>query len=90
VRVWPRAPQGRSIGASAWARPVLESAQSPNFTLRIIPGAMTQTDADKFLNRAEECLQQAERAISTRDKEEWLRLAEEWMKLARTAKERGI
>jgi hypothetical protein len=51
------------------------------------PGAMTQTDADKFLNQAEECLQQAE--SSTRDKEEWLRLAEEWMKLARTAKERG-
>jgi hypothetical protein len=50
---------------------------------------MTQTDADKFLNQAEECLLQAERAISTRDKEEWLRHAEEWMKLARTAKERA-
>jgi hypothetical protein len=60
--------QGRSIGASAWARPVLESTQWPNFTLRIIPATMTQTDADKFLKQAEECLQQAERAISTRDK----------------------
>jgi hypothetical protein len=48
---------------------------------------MPETDADKFLNQAEECLQQAERAISTRDKEEWLRLAEEWMKLARGCQE---
>jgi hypothetical protein len=61
----------------------------PKFTFAHYPGAMPETDADKFLNQAEECLQQAERAISTRDKEEWLRLAEEWMKLARAAKKRG-
>jgi hypothetical protein len=47
------------------------------FTFAHYPGAMTETDADKFLNRAEECLQHAERAISTHDREEWLRLAED-------------
>jgi hypothetical protein len=50
---------------------------------------MSQTDADKFLNGAEEYLRQAERAISPVAKKAWLRLAEEWMKLAKAAKESG-
>ncbi len=56
---------------------------------RIIPVEMFRTDADKFLETAEECLREAEKAISPRDREAWLKLADDWMKLARSAKERG-
>jgi len=47
---------------------------------------MSKTDADRFLDLAEECLREAEKAISPFDKEAWLKLADDWMTLAREAK----
>jgi hypothetical protein len=49
-----------------------------------------ESNADRYLNEAEECLGQAHIAINLRDKRAWLQLAEEWMELARAAKERDI
>jgi hypothetical protein len=48
----------------------------------------SQTDAERFRKKAEECRDLAEKAMSPLDKEAWLRLAEDWLKLAREA-ERG-
>ena len=60
----------------------------PNSLFRIIPVAMTDTDADRFRKKAEECSQQAERSVSQLEKEHWLRLAADWIKLAENAEER--
>lgn len=49
---------------------------------------MRESDADWFLNQAQECLREAEKTRSPIDKEAWLRLAEDWMKLAQVAKDR--
>ena len=49
---------------------------------------MTDTDADKFRKKAEECSQQAESSVSQLEKEYWLRLAADWIKLAENAEER--
>ena len=62
--------------------------RSPNSLFRIIPVAMTDTDADRFRKKAEECSQQAERSVSQLEKEHWLRLAADWIKLAENAEER--
>ena len=60
----------------------------PNSLLRIIPVAMTDTDADRFRKEAEKCRKQAERSVSQLEKEYWLRLAADWIKLAENAEER--
>ena len=49
---------------------------------------MTDTDADRFRKKAEECSQQAERSVSQLEKEHWLRFAADWIKLAENAEER--
>jgi hypothetical protein len=49
---------------------------------------MTETDADRFRQEAEECLKLAERSASQHDKDAWLSLAADWMKLAGDAVER--
>lgn len=49
---------------------------------------MRESDANWFLNQAQECLRAAERTRNPVDKEAWLRLAEDWMKLAQAAKDR--
>jgi hypothetical protein len=53
------------------------------------PGAMTETDAERFRKEAEDCRILAEKAISAPDREEWLRFATEWLKLAQEAESRG-
>jgi hypothetical protein len=50
---------------------------------------MSEDEAARFRERAEECRQQAEKAISPLDKETWLRMAGEWIKLAQSAEQRG-
>ena len=60
----------------------------PNSPFHIIPVAMTDTDADRFRKKAEECSQQAESSVSQLEKEYWLRLAADWIKLAENAEER--
>jgi hypothetical protein len=59
-------------------------AVEPKF-ICIIPVAMTESDADRFRQEAEECRKLAERARSQMDKEAWLRLAADWIKLAEDA-----
>ena len=49
------------------------------------PGVMTESDADRYRQEAEECLKLAEGARAQVDKEGWLRLAADWMKLAEGA-----
>lgn len=51
---------------------------------------MAESNADRFLNEAEECLRQAGMAINSLDKKAWLELAEEWLELARAAKEHDV
>jgi hypothetical protein len=51
---------------------------------------LAKSNADRFLNEAEECLKQAQIATDPLDKKAWLQLAEDWMKLARAAKERDV
>lgn len=52
---------------------------------------MSQSDADRFKSKAEECRRLAAQAESDGDKEGWLRLAAEWDKLAeRAAGQSGI
>ncbi|MGY8633571.1 hypothetical protein RAD15_13925 [Bradyrhizobium sp. 14AA] len=46
---------------------------------------MSQSDADRFKSKAEECRRLAAQAESDGDKEGWLRLAAEWDKLAESA-----
>jgi hypothetical protein len=46
------------------------------------PVAMTETDAERFRQEADECRRLAERSASQLDKEAWLRLAADWIKLA--------
>jgi hypothetical protein len=55
--------------------------------LCIIAVAMSDADAQRFRQEAEECRQLAEKAISPRDREEWLRLAAEWDTLAQAAEQ---
>jgi hypothetical protein len=49
---------------------------------------MSEAEAARFRQQAEECRQQAEKAISPLDKEAWLRVAGEWIKLAQSAEGR--
>jgi hypothetical protein len=56
--------------------------------LCIIPVAMTENDAERFRQEAEECRSLAERSASPLDKEAWLRLAADWIKLAENADQR--
>jgi len=49
---------------------------------------VSQTDADRFKAKAEECRRMAEQATTVDDSEGWLRLATEWDKLAETAAQR--
>jgi hypothetical protein len=49
---------------------------------------MSEDEAARFRQQAEECRQQAEKAISPLDKEAWLRTAGEWTKLAQSAEGR--
>jgi hypothetical protein len=50
---------------------------------------MSEDEAARYREQAEECLQQAEKAISPLDKETWLRMAGERIKLAQSAEQRG-
>jgi hypothetical protein len=49
---------------------------------------MTETDAERFRQEADECRKLAERSASQFDKEAWLRLASDWIKLAESAEQR--
>jgi hypothetical protein len=49
---------------------------------------MSNREADRFRQQAQECVEQAERSISPLDKETWLRVAAEGMKLAQSAEDR--
>ncbi|UFW75201.1 hypothetical protein [Bradyrhizobium sp. WU425] len=51
-------------------------------------GLMSQEDARRFREQANECRQLAEKAISQDAAEAWLRLAGDWMKLAEAAEKR--
>ena len=48
---------------------------------------MTETDADRFRQEADECRRLAEISPSQLDKEAWLRLAADWIKLAENAEQ---
>ena len=52
------------------------------------PGRMTETDADRFRQEADECRRLAEISPSQLDKEAWLRLAADWIRLAENAEQR--
>jgi hypothetical protein len=43
---------------------------------------MSETDAQRFRQKSEECLSYAEKAVNPLDKEAWSKLAAEWLKLA--------
>jgi hypothetical protein len=62
-----------------WGR--LFCPRTPNSLLRIIPVAVTDTDADRFRKEAEKCRKQAESSVSEFGKDYWLRLAAGWIKL---------
>jgi hypothetical protein len=49
---------------------------------------MSEVDAARFRDEAQECREQAAKALSPIDKESWLQFAEEWIKLAMSAKGR--
>ena len=49
---------------------------------------MSETDAERFRQEAEQCRQFAESALNPLDKEAWLRLAGEWLQLAQDAGQR--
>ena len=49
---------------------------------------MTETDAERFRQEADECRNLAERSASQLDKEAWLRLAADWINLAENAEQR--
>jgi hypothetical protein len=51
--------------------------------------AMSEDDAGRFRQQAEDCRQQAAKAASQLDKEAWLRVAEEWIKLAMSVEKRA-
>jgi hypothetical protein len=51
---------------------------------------VAKSNADRFLNEAEECVRQAEIAINSHDRQAWLELAEDWIRLARAARERDV
>jgi hypothetical protein len=46
--------------------------------------SMSESEADRFRKRAEECRRLAEAAVSALDRETWLRVADEWLKLAQS------
>jgi hypothetical protein len=48
---------------------------------------VSQSKADRFKSKAEECRRRAAQAESEGDKEAWLRLAVEWDRLAKQAGE---
>jgi hypothetical protein len=50
--------------------------------------AMSDDDAARFRQQAEDCRQQAAKVVSPLDKEAWLRVAEEWLKLAMSVEKR--
>ncbi|MCK1404907.1 hypothetical protein [Bradyrhizobium sp. 76] len=50
---------------------------------------MSQSNADRFKSKAEECRRLAAEAEGDGDKEGWLRLAAEWDKLAESAAAAG-
>jgi hypothetical protein len=56
--------------------------------LCIISVAMSETDAERFRQEAEECRTLAASAKTVADKEAWLRLAADWIKLAENAEQR--
>jgi hypothetical protein len=49
---------------------------------------MSETDAERFRQEAEECRTLAASAKTVPDKEAWLRLAADWIKLAENAEQR--
>ena len=55
---------------------------------RLIPGLfMTEIEAERFLEKAEDCLHQAATAVSQLDAESWLLMAREWTRLANDAEQ---
>lgn len=72
----------RASGSGSKGRPISVSRV-------YYPGAMTETDAERFRKESEDCRVHAEKAISPLDREEWLRLAADWLKLAEAADRRG-
>ena len=49
--------------------------------------AMTETDAERYRRRADECRKLAERSTNHLDRKSWLHLAEDWIKLAEADEE---
>lgn len=49
---------------------------------------MSKSDADRYLDEAEECVRLSELAINPLDKRAWLELAVERIRLVKAAKER--
>jgi hypothetical protein len=58
---------------------------APKFASVHCPGAMPETDAERYRKAAGECREQAEKSVSALDKEAWLRLEADWIKLAQEA-----
>jgi hypothetical protein len=50
---------------------------------------MSENDASRFREQAEEARQHAERAVSQLNKEAWLKVAGEWIKPAEAVERRG-
>jgi len=48
---------------------------------------MTEIEAERFLEKAEDCLHQAATAVSQLDAESWLLMAREWTRLANDAEQ---
>jgi hypothetical protein len=48
---------------------------------------MTETDAERYRRRADECRELAERSANEFDEKSWLRLADDWIKLAEADEE---
>jgi hypothetical protein len=51
---------------------------------------MTETDAERYRKRADECRKLAERTANHFDHQSWLHLAEDWIKLAEADEERRV
>jgi hypothetical protein len=77
--------RGNALHDGSGSRAISRIDECPKYAFVHYPGAMPETDADRFRQEAEECRRLAERAASQFDKEAWLRLAADWIKLAEDA-----
>jgi hypothetical protein len=65
-----------------WPLLVAVFGRLPSKSLLCNITAMSNHEAARFRQQAEDCRQQAAKTVSPLDKEAWLRVAEEWLKLA--------